>query len=331
MILADPGAIRVVGTADKSAGEPGYASEPVDFMAVRDTLDWSLPPVWGLPTAGGQTPIIPRRMVEYTDNARFGAGRFEIESVTHYVTGRDSSRVISTLGQGEPAGAAFVHRITRASPRARLAGRPVYASDEKDAIAAYRRLGAEVGDRIVVEDPDRPLAPEAVVAGTATITRDDPEHVAIAVEAATPAYLALADSFDPGWTATVDARPAPIRPAWMAFRAVYVGPGRHTVVFRYRPAGFVGGLCVSVLGLVAAGVLLLWRRPSRPVGTDHAPLGWPARWPVWGLLVVAVVLAGSVVGIGRNGAIRLQSRWSDSWHPFTWGAGIEAMHSHTPG
>jgi Bacterial membrane protein YfhO len=331
MIRADPDAIRVLGMADKSAGEPGYASEPVDFMAVRDTLDWSLPPVWGLPSSNGQTPIISRRMVEYTDNAWIGAGRFEIESVTHVVTGRNSSRVISALGQGEPAGAAFVHRITRAQPRARLAGRPVYASNEKDAIAAFARLGPEIRDRVVVEDPDRPLAPEAVAAGTATITRDDPEHVEVSVDAATPAYLVLADTFDPGWTATVDARPAPIRPAWLAFRAVYLGPGRHTVAFRYRPAGFTTGLMLSVLGLIVAGGLLLRRRPPCPIGPDHAPLGWPVHWPRWGLLVVAVVLVGSVVGIGRNGAIGLQSRWSDSWHPFTWGAGIEAMRDTTPG
>jgi hypothetical protein len=78
LIRADPRAIRVIGIADRSAGEPGYASEKVDFMAVRDTLDWSLPPVWGLPSATGQTPIIPRRMVAYTDHVRLGGGRFVI-------------------------------------------------------------------------------------------------------------------------------------------------------------------------------------------------------------------------------------------------------------
>ena len=48
--------MRVFGQAVRSSAEPGYASEPVDFLAVRDTLAWSLPPVWGLASAGGETP-----------------------------------------------------------------------------------------------------------------------------------------------------------------------------------------------------------------------------------------------------------------------------------
>ena len=38
------------GVAKRASNEPGYASERVDFLSVRDTLDWSLPPVWGLPS-----------------------------------------------------------------------------------------------------------------------------------------------------------------------------------------------------------------------------------------------------------------------------------------
>ena len=37
----DPSLIRVYGKADKSATEPGYASEFIDFFAVRDQLDWT--------------------------------------------------------------------------------------------------------------------------------------------------------------------------------------------------------------------------------------------------------------------------------------------------
>ena len=117
-------------------------------------------------------------------------------------------------------------------------GRPVYVNDEAEAVAAIRRLGPANRTSVVVEDPGRPIPADAVVSGSARITRDDPEHVEIETDSSGPAYLVLADTFDPGWSATVDGRDVPIRPAWLTFRAVLIPGGRHTVVFRYRPAGF---------------------------------------------------------------------------------------------
>ena len=87
-------------------------------------------------------------------------------------------------------------------PRARLAGRPEYARDEAEALAALKRLGPAIRERLVVEDPDRPLPAGAEASGSARITRDEPERVEVVVDAGGPAYLVLADTFDPGWSVT---------------------------------------------------------------------------------------------------------------------------------
>ena len=129
-----------------------------------------------------------------------------------------------------------------------------------------------IRDRLIVEDPDRPLPEDAVAEGTARIVVDQPERVEVEVDARTPAYLVLADTFDPGWSATLDGRPAPIRPAFAAFRAVFVEPGPHRVVFTYEPAGFRVGLVVTVAGPD--------RRPRlpglAPAGRRARPLARPA-------------------------------------------------------
>ena len=322
VIKSDPSFTRVFGIAERSAGEPGYASEPIDFTSIRDTLDWSLPPVWGLPSSSGVTPIIPRRMVEYTDHARAGAGRFEIESVSHVVTGLRASTI---FGNGRQVGSARVHRIARAQPRARLLGHPYYAESESDAIAAIDRLGPKVRERVVVEDPDRPLAEDCEVSGSARIVIDDPEHVEVEVDAATAAYLVLADSFDPGWSATLDGQTVLIRPAWLAFRAVFVTKGSHRIVFRYRPAGFIPGLTLSglTLGLCICALILPLR--LAPIVPEHAAVAWPVRRRKWLLGAVGVLVFVSVFGINQRGRPGIRSRWFDSFHQFTWGAGIEAM------
>jgi hypothetical protein len=323
-LKADPSFIRVFGDGDRHSGEPGYASEPVDFMGARDPLDWSLPAVWGLRSAKGETPMIARRLIDFYDHTRRGAGRFDLESVSHVVTGRNLNVLFRP---NEPVGSAFIHRNPGALPRARLAGRPVYVDNQADAIAALERLGPELLRRLVVEDHSRPISAAEEVSGTARIVTDLPESVVIEAECATPAYLVLADTYDPGWTATVDGRPAEIRPAYVAFRAVALDPGRHTVQFSYRPAGFAAGMGASTLGLVLSA--LLFRLRSRSVAHDHhAVLEQAARWRRRFLAALAIVVLASAVRIGPGPSVSLHERWNESFHRFTWGAGLAAMKSN---
>ncbi|WP_240906886.1 YfhO family protein [Paludisphaera rhizosphaerae] len=321
-LKADPTFIRLFGKGDRSAGEPGYASEPIDFMKARDALDWSLPAAWGLASSKGETPMIPRRIIDFFDNTQYGGGRFDLDSVSHVVVGRS---LRSTFVPNEPLGEVFLHVNPNALPRARMAGNPAYAGNREEAIAALRTLGPEIQRRLVVEDPDRPLG-DAPVVGKAEIESEVPDEVVVRVEAETPGYLVLADTFDPGWTATVDGEPTPVRPAYVAFRAVFVKPGTHRVVFRYRPAGLPAGMAVTGLGLLLG--LIGSIRPGRVVDSaDHAVLpraGWLKT--LWLAAAVVIVLA-SIPKWGPEG-LTVQSRWGRAWHTFTWGAGIEAMREN---
>ena len=155
--------------------------------------------------------------------------------------------------------------------------------DEGSAAEALDELGEAIRDRLIVEDPDCPLPESAVAEGTARIDVDLPERVEVDVDAKVPAYLVLADTYDPGWSATVDGRPSTIRLAFAAFRRFIVKEGRQRVVFTYEPAGFRLGLGFwTTLGLVA--VLGLPRSGREPLA--NAPLtprtsrsSWPlARW-----------------------------------------------------
>ncbi len=320
-IKADPGTIRVFGVAEKSAAEPGFASRPVDFFEIRDPLPWCLPPVWGLRTSQGHTPMYPRRVLTFQEHARPGWTRFDVEGVTHILTGRP---IVGFPGPVERAGAAFIHRNEDARPRARLMGRPIYVADEAAASRALDDWGEKILDRLIVEDPDRPLPPDADAFGSATIAVDQPERVEVDVDAKSPCYLLLADTFDPGWSATLDGKPAPIRPAFAAFRAIFVKAGQHRVVFTYEPAGFRLGLVVTGLGLTAFLACLAWPRPVADADASHAPLAWPRRWPlIFGGVLLAVVV-GSSFQVGPGG-LRLHPRWDGSFHRFTWAAGIEAI------
>ncbi len=338
LLKDDPAFIRVFGLADKASGEPGYASERVDFLSVRDPLDWSLPLVWHVPTSRGNTPMYSRRFFDFGDptgTKRSFAWRHDLEGDSHILLGQ---KLEGARGE-RLIGSAWLQRNPSALPRARIVGRPAYAADERQALAHLVFLGDQLRNRVVVEDPSRPLSPSAMTSGTARIVEDLPERVVVETELLAPGYLVLADTFDPGWSATVDRQPAPIRPAYVAFRAVDLSKGKHTVVFTYRPAGFTLGLVLTVLGGVL-GLLCVFL-PRRPVALspDHAPLGWSPRWrTLWFVALAVIVLAsagttapGQVRNVPRRrpndggSTLNLPGRWWDSVHTFTWGSGKAAM------
>ena len=102
------------------------------------------------------------------------------------------------------------------------------------------------------------------------------------------------------------------------------------VVFTYRPAGFLTGLAVTGLGLALATGMVLWPHRVATLAPDHVGPPWPRRWPLWALAVVLTILLASIVAVRPPGRLAIQSRWSGSFHPFTWGAGIEAIGLFEP-
>ena len=75
----------------------------------------------------------------------------------------------------------------------------------------------------------------------------------------------MSDAYYPGWTLTVDGRPAEILRANRAMRGVALPAGVHRLVFRYEPLSFRIGLGLSLLGLGALSALAL-RAFLRPTG-----------------------------------------------------------------
>ena len=138
----------------------------------------------------------------------------------------------------------------------------------------------------------------------------------------------LADTFDPGWSATVDGVSAPIRPAYVAFRAVYLTPGSHKIIFTYRPAGLDRGLSLTGCGLLLALLFWFWPQSSLALAPEHSVLNWPLRWRTWWFVALAGIVLVSTVAIGPSGRPGLHTRWKNGFHRHTWGAGIAAMKAN---
>jgi len=104
---------------------------------------------------------------------------------------------------------------------------------------------------LVITDKHIPyLTAEQPLQGEMTLVSYEPNKSIITCDTNQDAFLYVSDTYYPGWRAYVDGKETRIYRANLAFRAVQVPKGRHTVVFRYVPTSFYVGLCLTFLGIL---------------------------------------------------------------------------------
>jgi len=89
----------------------------------------------------------------------------------------------------------------------------------------------------------------------ASVREEAPERLEIEARLDAPGLLIIADTYYPGWRATVDGQGAPIYPADLLFRAIPLPAGLHKVVLTYQPRALWLGLLLA-LGALLEGLLL---------------------------------------------------------------------------
>jgi hypothetical protein len=150
---------------------------------------------------------------------------------------------------------------------------------------AVPSVQAEAGEREVV----RALAADGFVADSVAYTsdagaagdypgsraslirwrRDDPDSLELAVTCSAPTFVVLADTWFPGWTATLDGQSIPVRRVDFALRGMAVPAGRHALTMSFTPEGWRTGVRMTRwaggLWLLAALVWFVAPWPRRRV------------------------------------------------------------------
>ncbi len=105
----------------------------------------------------------------------------------------------------------------------------------------------------------RPVVRAHLADGTpARVVEDTGERLRVELPAGAGGRLVLADSWYPGWTATVDGRTVTVERYLGALRSVDLPSGAREVVFEYRPGWLAPSSAVSVLALLVTASLALW-------------------------------------------------------------------------
>jgi hypothetical protein len=203
------------------------------------------------PVASRVRPMAERRMSRQAKDAwrRIRQAVFDRMSVAWLVSDRvetDPSWPVAAEGTWNDAHY-VIQRNATAIPRAYVVPRATVLPDHADLMLSF--VGADPRESVVMTgDPLAGLAPGPRQAFTAAEwTSDDPDRPALSVTTRAPGLLVIADTWMPGWTATVDGRPASVLRGNYSQRVIALtDPGRHHVVMEYRPPGLVLGLWISI-------------------------------------------------------------------------------------
>lgn len=162
----------------------------------------------------------------------------------------------------EPDQTLRLYQNPQAFPRAFLMRNAIFqpVADE-----VRHSLEAETVDPKQVIYVDGPTPPQNLppvttepTIGVAKITRYEPTRVDVDVDSAQDAWLVLTETSTPQWQTLVDDKPAPYYTADSFFRTARLTPGHHTVSFRYHSPAVQQSMWLTIIGLLAALVLLTW-------------------------------------------------------------------------
>ena len=91
------------------------------------------------------------------------------------------------------------------------------------------------------------------------MTTFGPDRIDLTLSAVRSGALVVFDAWDPGWQATRNGIPTEVARAFIAMRAIQIGPGTNVIALRFWPVGLSAGLAISFAAFAFA---LWWGRRS---------------------------------------------------------------------
>lgn len=210
-----------------------------------------------------------------------GRGRFDIVGTYEPQAGRFNLCAPNFLGDAAPklehiysANDGNVYKVKEPLPRAFLVYDHEIAQTAEAALERFVEPSFDATRAVIVEARylgalkvnGGGVAPGA--AGTAEIVSRSNDSLAISVRSPADAWLVVMESWDDGWTATVDGERVRVIPANYSFRALRVPAGDHIVEMVYQPEAFMIGRLISgsTIGLILVMAIAWQVRRSRSSG-----------------------------------------------------------------
>jgi hypothetical protein len=159
-------------------------------------------------------------------------------------------------------GTGYLYEYTRYPGRFLLYGNILSVKDDNAMIKKMLDRSVDLKkDLVIIENTKFKKWFDRVVKGDVNLVSYKANRVVLELDVDNDAFLYVSDTYYPGWRAYVDGKETKIYRANLAFRAIEVPKGKHTVVFNYVPMSFSIGLCLTIFGILLC--IWLWRRDKK--------------------------------------------------------------------
>src|SRR5262249_18630904 len=140
-----------------------------------------------------------------------------------------------------------IYKIRDPLPRFYIRTHILPAHDEQEALDRVKSPAFNPEKEAIVEELDDRWRPDESAAGVVRVLSYTNNQLELDVQTSGPALLVTSESLYPGWTATVNGRPAPILATNVAFRGLTVEAGESHVVMSYFPTGLTFSSLITLL------------------------------------------------------------------------------------
>jgi hypothetical protein len=150
-------------------------------------------------------------------------------------------------------------------PRAFLVSKYLVIPNRLDRMKLLKGKGFDPAQTVLLEespDPPRPSRDPLPGRDGVRIVKTNLNEIDLEASCTGPRLLFLSETYYPGWKVRVDGKPAKIYRADHAFRSVALGPGRHSIIFKYQPLSLYLGLTLSALTLIGLLAFLIFFRKN---------------------------------------------------------------------
>ena len=160
----------------------------------------------------------------------------------------------------------YLYRVAHPAPRVQFFPAARVEFEPESRIPEIFAAGS--WDRLLLEPSAKRYIPAGAAANIPPVlsySRPAPDEIRIQASNSQSGFVYVLESFDSGWTASVDGAHAPVLPGNGFAMAVPVTPGVHTIRLIYETPGRPTGLVLSLASLALLGVLVRYTGRGRMV------------------------------------------------------------------